>query len=68
MLWKDSILDEINQIRETHAQKFNYDMWAIYKDLKAKEMKSEWKKVSRFNNPNWPHNTSAERRVGRSEA
>jgi len=59
MLWKDSIIDEIHQIRETHAQKFNYDMWAIYKDLKTKEMKSEWKKVSRFKKPNLAQNISA---------
>ena len=52
MLWQDSILDEIYQIRAVHAQKFNYDMWKIYNDLKAKEMKSEWKKVSRFSKPN----------------
>jgi hypothetical protein len=53
MLWQDSIIDEIHQIRAVHAQKFNYDMWEIYKDLKAKEMKSEWKKVSRLSKPNF---------------
>jgi hypothetical protein len=46
-MWKDPIIEEIHQIREAHAKQFNYDMWAIYQDLKAKEMKSPWKKISR---------------------
>jgi hypothetical protein len=48
-MWKDPIIEEIHKIREAHAKQFNYDMWAIYEDLKAKEMKSSWKKVSRSN-------------------
>jgi len=49
-MWIDPIVEEIHQIREAHANKFNYDMWAIYEDLKTKEMKSGWKIVSRSNN------------------
>jgi len=50
-MWKDPIIEELHQIREAHAKQFNYDMWAIYEDLKAKEMKNGWKKVSRSSNP-----------------
>jgi hypothetical protein len=46
-MWKDPIIEELHQIREAHAKQFNYDMWAIYEDLKAKEMKNDWKKVTR---------------------
>lgn len=45
-MWKDPIVEEIQKIRESHAKKFNYDMSAIYEDLKAKELKSEWKIVT----------------------
>ena len=48
-MWKDPIIEELHQIREAHAKQFNYDMWAIYEDLKAKEIKSHWKKVTRSN-------------------
>jgi len=33
----DSILDELHRHREEYAASFNYDIDAIYKDLKAKE-------------------------------
>ncbi|MEP7336296.1 MAG: hypothetical protein ABI977_00900 [Acidobacteriota bacterium] len=34
---KDEILEEIWKIREEHAAKFNYDLDAIYEDLKQGE-------------------------------
>ncbi len=34
---KDPIVEEVRQIRDAHAAKFNYDLKAICKDLKAKE-------------------------------
>lgn len=37
---EDPIIEEIRQIREAHAAKFNYDLWAIYKDIKESEKKS----------------------------
>ena len=46
-MWKDPIIEELHQIREAHAKRFNYDMRAIYEDLKAKEMKNDWKKINR---------------------
>ena len=42
----DPIVDEVRAIREAYAKKFNYDLMAIYKDLKKKEKKGHWKTVS----------------------
>jgi len=33
----DEIVDEVRAIREAHASKFNYDLRAIYDDLKKSE-------------------------------
>ncbi len=33
----DEIVDEVRAIREAHAAKFNYDLRAIYVDLKKSE-------------------------------
>jgi len=43
---EDPIVAEIRQIREEHAARFNYDLWAIYEDLKEQERKSGRKFVS----------------------
>ena len=37
---KDHLVDEVRQIREEHAAQFNYDVDAIYADLKRMETKS----------------------------
>ena len=34
---KDPIVEEVRQIRDAHAAKFNYDLKAICKDYKTKE-------------------------------
>jgi hypothetical protein len=39
-MWKDPIVEEVRKIREAHARKFNYDLQAIYKDLKKREKTS----------------------------
>jgi hypothetical protein len=39
-MWEDPIVDEVRKVREAHAAKFNYDLWAIYRDLKEQERKS----------------------------
>ncbi len=39
-MWKDEIVEEIRKIRDDHAKKFNYDLDAIYEDLKKAEEKS----------------------------
>ena len=33
----DEIIDEVRAIREAHAAKFNFDLRAIYEDLKRSE-------------------------------
>jgi hypothetical protein len=36
----DPIVDEIRKIRDIHAARFNYDLDAIYRDIKEQENKS----------------------------
>ena len=33
----DDIIDEVRQIRESHAARFNFDLWAIYADLQKSQ-------------------------------
>lgn len=40
MTWKDPIVAKVRKIRDAHAAKFNYDLDAIYEDIKAFEEKS----------------------------
>jgi hypothetical protein len=42
----DSIVEEVRRIREEHAAKFNYDVDAIFADLKRLETESERPRVS----------------------
>ena len=39
-MWTDEIVEEIHQIRETYAKSFNYDLDAIFADLRQKEAES----------------------------
>jgi hypothetical protein len=41
----DPIVAEVRKVREAHAAKFNYDLEAIYRDLKSKERTSGRKYV-----------------------
>ena len=43
---KDPILAEIRQIREAYAERFNYDVRAMLRDLKEQQIKSGRKTVS----------------------
>jgi hypothetical protein len=36
-MMNDEIVDEVRAVREAHAAKFNYDLRAIYEDLKKSE-------------------------------
>jgi len=45
-MWKDEIVEEVRRQREAYVAKFNYDLDAIYRDLKAKERKSKRRIVS----------------------
>ena len=45
-MWKDSIVENVRKVREEHAEKFRYDLDAIYQDLKKQEKRSGRKVVS----------------------
>jgi hypothetical protein len=36
----DPIVDEVRRIRDAHAARFNYDLDAIFQDIKERERKS----------------------------
>ncbi len=36
-MWKDPIIEELQQQRDEYAKQFNYDLTAMFEDLKAKE-------------------------------
>jgi hypothetical protein len=40
-MWIDMIVEETRKIREEHAAKFNFDLKAIYEDLKNQENESD---------------------------
>ena len=40
MTWSDPIVDEVRRVRDAYAARFNYDLWAIYRDLKEAEKRS----------------------------
>ncbi|MCX6153596.1 MAG: hypothetical protein NT007_05505 [Candidatus Kapabacteria bacterium] len=48
-MWEDAIVEDIRQVREKHAAKFNYDIDAIYCDLKEKQKKSGLQVISYLN-------------------
>jgi hypothetical protein len=39
-MWTDEIVEEIHRIREEYAESFNYDLDAIFADLRKKEAES----------------------------
>jgi hypothetical protein len=43
---RDSIVSEVRAIREAYAEEFNYDLRAIWRDLKEQESKGDRKLVS----------------------
>ncbi|CAD0230867.1 hypothetical protein L2E69_21045 [Planktothrix agardhii 1806] len=44
-MYKDPILEEIHNYREEYAKSFNYDLKAIFDDLRNKQMASSRKFV-----------------------
>ncbi len=38
----DPIVDEVRRVRDAHAARFNYDLDAIFQDIKKREMESGW--------------------------
>ena len=45
-MWMDEIVEETRKAREQYAAKFNYDLEAIYRDLKKHEEQSPEKFVN----------------------
>ena len=41
MTWNDPIVEEVRKIRQEYAARFNFDLDAIYRDLKAREVASD---------------------------
>ena len=39
-MWEDEIVAEVRRVRESHAERFDYDLNAIYLDLKQQEKES----------------------------
>jgi hypothetical protein len=46
MTWSDPIVEEVRKARQAYAARFNYDLRAIYQDLKKQEKRSGRKVVS----------------------
>ena len=42
----DPIMDEVRRVRGEHAARFNYDLWAIFRDIKEQQKRSGLKFVS----------------------
>ena len=47
----DAILEELHRVREAYAARFNYDLRAMYRDLKAREERGEFVVVHRAPRP-----------------
>ncbi len=45
MTWSDPIVDEVRRVRDAYAARFNYDLRAIFRDLKELEKRSGRKVV-----------------------
>jgi hypothetical protein len=39
-MWKDPIVEEVRNVRDTHAAEYNYNLKAIYQALKKEEAAS----------------------------
>ena len=45
-MWNDPIVEEVRNARNEHAKKFNYDLNAIFADLKKQQKSSKRKFVT----------------------
>ena len=45
-MWKDPIVEETRRLRDEYSSQFNYDIDAIYEDLKRRQAQSIKKAVS----------------------
>jgi len=46
-MWQDTIVEEVRKVRLAHAKKFEFDLKAIFADLKRQEEKSS-RKIVKF--------------------
>jgi hypothetical protein len=44
--WRDTIVEEIREVRQQHAARFNHDLDAIAADFKSREQEGPYKVVS----------------------
>ncbi len=51
----DPIVDEVRRVRDAHAARFNYDLDAIFQDIKQQEKKSGHKFVFGVSRPAVPN-------------
>jgi len=42
----DPIVDEVRRVRDEQAARFNYDLWAIYRDIQEQQKRSGLKFIS----------------------
>ncbi len=45
-MWKDEIVEEVRKVRNEYAAKFDYDLEAIYQDIKKQEKQNQHRVVS----------------------
>ena len=45
-MWEDEIVKEVRKVRDEYAARFDYDLEAIYRDIKEQEKRSHRKVVS----------------------
>lgn len=45
-MWRDPIVEEIRRIREEYAARFNYDLDAIFEDVKRRQEERGLKTVT----------------------
>jgi len=45
-MWQDPIIKETRELRNQYAAQFNYDLDAIFEDIKNRQEKSKRKQVS----------------------
>lgn len=46
-MMQDPIVAEVRRARDEYARRFNYDLWAIYEDLKRREKTADRPVVNR---------------------
>jgi hypothetical protein len=59
MTWSDPIVEEVRRARDAYAARFNYDLCAMYRDLKEKETQSGRQVVSYAEGPTGVEPTEA---------